>query len=257
MVIDVRDMIGEIGEINKMPYTKRSDGRKMDELRPIKAKVGIIPNAAGSAMFGAGKTIAIAAVYGPKPLHPAHLKKPDRGIIRCEYNMLPFSVSERARPGPSRRSKEISMVTANALSAVVDLKRFPGTVIDVQIMILQADAGTRCAGINAAAMALVHAGIVMKEMLSSVAIGKIDDKIVTDITKEEEDYHEGEGPTDIPFTMTSRKHDITHLQLDGNIQTKRFKEAIEAAKIACSKIHEIQVRALKGEEIDETDGGKK
>lgn len=234
-----------------MPYTKRLDNRKFDELRPIKAKVGIIPNADGSAMFGAGKTIAIAAVYGPKPLHPAHMKKPDTGIIRVEYNMLPFSVTERARPGPSRRSKEISMITENALAAVIDLKRFPGTVIDVQIMIVQADAGTRCAGINAAAMALAHAGIVMKEMVSSVAIGKIDDKIVTDITKEEEDYHEGEGPTDIPFTLTSNTEEITHLQLDGFIQTQRFKEAIEAAKIACKKINEYQIRALKGEDIDE------
>ena len=235
-----------------MGYDKRLDGREMDELRPIKAKVGVVPNADGSALFGAGKTIAIAAVYGPKPLHPAHMKKPDRGIIRVEYNMLPFSVTERARPGPSRRSKEISMVTENALNHVVDLKRFPGTVIDVQIMILQADAGTRCAGINAAAMALAHAGIVMKEMVASVAIGKIDDKIVTDITKPEEDYHEGEGPTDIPFTLTSNTEEITHMQLDGKIQTKRFKEAIDAAKVACKKINEYQVRALKGEDIDET-----
>jgi len=75
--------------------------------------------------------------------------------------MLPFSVTERARPGPSRRSKEISMITENALSAVVDLTRFPGTVIDVEILILQANASTRCAGINAGAMALAHAGIVM------------------------------------------------------------------------------------------------
>ena len=234
-----------------MSYTKRLDGRKADQLRSIKAEVGIIPNADGSAMFAFGKTVAIAAVYGPKPLHPAHMQDPEKGIIRCNYNMLPFSVTERAKPGPNRRSKEISMVAGNALAAVVDLARFPGTVIDVEIIILQANASTRCAGINAAAMALAHAGVVMKEMVSSVSIGKIDDKIVADITKEEEDYHEGEGPTDIPFTMTSRTKQICHLQLDGKIQTYRFKEAIEAAKVACEKVHEYQVRELKGEKIDE------
>ena len=235
-----------------MTYTKRSDGRKFNELRPIRAEIGIIPNADGSALYASGKTIAIAAVYGPRQLHPANMREPDRGIIRCEYNMLPFSVSERARPGPSRRSKEISMVTGNALSSVVDLSRFPGTVIDVQIMILQADAGTRCAGINAAAMALAHAGIVMKEMISSISIGKIDDKIVVDITKEEEDWEEGEGSTDIPITMTSRNNDIVHLQLDGHIQTNKFKEVVEAARIACDKIQDYQMRALKGEKIDES-----
>ncbi|MEK6860053.1 MAG: exosome complex exonuclease Rrp41 [Nanoarchaeota archaeon] len=232
-------------------YTKRPDKRKFDELRPIKAEVGIIPNADGSALFAFGETVAIASVYGPKPLHPQHMQEPDRGIIRCNYNMLPFSVTERAKPGPNRRSKEISMVAGNALASVVDLTRFPGTVIDVEILILQANASTRCAGINAAAMALAQAGIIMKEMVSSVSIGKIDDKIVTDVIKEEEDYEDGEGATDIPFTMTSRTHQITHLQLDGRIQTHRFKEAIEAAKAACEKILDYQMRALKGEKIDE------
>jgi exosome complex component RRP41 len=165
--------------------------------------------------------------------------------------MLPFSVTERAKPGPSRRSKEISMVASNALSSIVDLERFPATVIDVEILILQANASTRCAGINAAAMALAHAGIVMKEMISSVSIGKIDDKIVTDVTKEEEDWIEGEGATDIPFTITSRSKQIVHLQLDGKIQTNRFNEAIESAKKACDKILEYQTRALKGEKINE------
>jgi len=234
-----------------MPYTKRPDGRKMDELRPITTKIGVVPNADGSAMFAFGKTVAIAAVYGPKQLHPQHLQNPKRGIIRCTYNMLPFSVTERARPGPNRRSKEIGMVSGWALSKVVNLEKFPGTVIDVEIMILQANASTRCAGINAAAMALAHAGVEMKEMVASVSIGKIDDKIVADITKEEEDWEEGEGPTDIPFSLTSRTEEITHLQLDGNIQTHRLKEAIEAAKVACKKINEYQVRALKGEVIDE------
>ena len=234
-----------------MAYTKRSDGRKMDELRPIRAEIGIIPNADGSALFAHGDTIAIAAVYGPKPLHPQHLQKPDRGIIRANYNMLPFSVSERAKPGPSRRSREISMITENALSSVVDLTRFPGTVIDVEILILQANASTRCAGINAAAMALAHAGVVMKEMVASVSIGRIDDKIVTDITKEEEDYEEGEGATDIPFTLTSRGNMITHLQLDGKLPAKKLIEAYEAAVIACKKIHKYQERALKGEKINE------
>lgn len=232
-------------------YTKRPDKRKMDELRPIRAEVGIIPNADGSALFAFGDTVAIAAVYGPKPLHPAHMQDPERGIIRCNYNMLPFSVTERAKPGPNRRSKEISMVAGNALAAVVDLERFPGTVIDVEIMILQANASTRCAGINAAAMALAHAGVVMKELVSSVSIGKIDDKIVTDVIKEEEDWEEGEGATDIPFTMTSKAKEITHLQLDGRIQTARFMEAVEAARVACDKILDYQTRALKGEKIDE------
>lgn len=234
-----------------MAYTKRFDGRKADELRPIRAEVGIIPNADGSALFAFGETVAIAAVYGPKHLHPQHMQDPVKGIIRCNYNMLPFSVTERARPGPSRRSKEIGMVSGNALVSIVDTSRFPAAVIDVDIIILQANASTRCAGINAAAMALAHAGVVMKEMVSSVSIGKMDKEIVVDITKDEEDYTEGEGATDIPFTLTSRNKEIVHLQLDGKIQTKRLKESYDMAVKACDKVLEYQERALKGEKIDE------
>jgi len=63
---------------------KRKDGRKNNEMRsPLVAKVGIIPNANGSAMFQIGKTIAIAAVYGPKKMHPQHSQNPERGTLRC------------------------------------------------------------------------------------------------------------------------------------------------------------------------------
>ena len=227
-----------------MAYTKRLDGRKFDELRPTRAEVGIIPNADGSALFAHGDTVAIAAVYGPKPLHPQHLQDPEKGIIRFTYNMLPFSVTERARPGPSRRSKEISMVSANALSSVVELERFPGTVVDVEVMILQANASTRCAGINAAAMALAHAGIPMKDLVSSVSIGKLDKQLVVDVNKDEEDLKDGEGSTDIPITFTNEGK-ITHIQLDGKITTKQLKEVIELARKSCKKIYEVQKEALK------------
>src|SRR3990167_4571714 len=178
---------------------KRLDGRKLNELRPMTAKVGIIPNADGSAMFAFGNTVAIAAVYGPRKLHPQHMQNPSSGVLRCNYDLLSFSVEDRKKPGPSRRSQESSKVTGWALEPVIDLKEFPNTVIDVQIYILQADAGTRTAGINAASMALAHAGIPMKNLICSVAIGKQDKELVVDLNKEEEDYHEGEGATDFPL----------------------------------------------------------
>ena len=228
-----------------MAYTKRFDGRKFDEMREMKAEVGVIPNADGSAMFSFGDTIAIAAVYGPKPLHPQHLQNPQKGIIRCVYDMLSFSVTQRKKPGPSRRSQEISKVTEWALSPIIKIGEFPNTVVDVHIMITQANASTRCAGINAACIALAQAGIPMSEMVSAVSIGKVDDKIVVDLIKEEEDYEEGEGATDMPMAFLSRSGKISLLQLDGKTSPEKLKEAIEAGEKACIKIHEEQVKALK------------
>lgn len=231
--------------------SKRTDGRKINEIREMKAKVGIIPNADGSAMFQTGDTIAIAAVYGPKKMHPQHQQDPERGVLRCTYNMNSFSVTERIRPGPSRRSTEISKIIEWALEPVVMLKDFNNTVVDVHINMIQADAGTRCAAINAAAMALAHAGIPMKDMISSISVGKLDKEIVVDLTKEEEDYHEGEGATDIPVSMTSRGKELTHIQLDGKINNGELMKAIEMAKEAIDSVYKVQMDALK-----EVVGGK-
>lgn len=223
---------------------KRPDGRKNDEFRPVSAKVGVIPNADGSAMWKQGDTIAIAAVYGPKKMHPQHQQDPATGQLRCSYTLGSFSVTERARPGRNRRSQEIDEIIKWAIEPVLIIDDYPNTVIDVHIHIVQADAGTRCAAINAASMALAHAGIPMKDIVSSVACGKLDKTLVVDLTKAEEDYKEGEGSTDIPITMTSRG-ELTHIQLDGKINSAQLKEVVKMGREATKKIYEIQKKALK------------
>lgn len=224
-------------------FTRKS-GRANDEMRPISAEVGIIPNADGSAMYRSGETIAIAAVYGPKKMHPQHSQNPEKGTLRCNYNMMSFSVSDRIRPGPNRRSTEISKITEWALAPVVMLDKYPNMVVDVHIHMIQADAGTRCAGINAAAMALAHAGIPMKDMVSSIAAGKLDKTVVLDLDKyEDSEFEEGDGSTDIPMSFT-RAGELTHIQVDGKINAAELKEAMEMGRKAAQKVYEIQKKAL-------------
>ncbi|HLC54621.1 MAG TPA: exosome complex exonuclease Rrp41 [Candidatus Nanoarchaeia archaeon] len=224
---------------------KRASGRKADEMREMTAKVGVIPNADGSASFSFGNTIAIAAVYGPRQLHPQHMQNPSTGILRVTYDLLSFSVSDRKKPGPSRRSQEISKVIEWALLPVLDLKEFPNTVIDVQVYIPQADASTRVAAINAAALALAHAGIPMRDLVSAVSVGKLDKDLVVDVDKNEEDFHEGEGPTDFPMAKIANRNEFTLLQLDGKIQPELVKKAIVMGQKACNEIYAVQQKALK------------
>ena len=227
-----------------MAYSKRLDKRKFDETRPIEAKVGIIKRAEGSAMFKIGKTIAYAAVYGPRELYPRFQQNPEKGILRVHYNMMPFSsVGGRVRPGGGRRSKEISMVTQKSLLPVVDLSDCPNAVVDVFIELPQTDAGTRCAGICAASMALADAGIIMKELVASVAVGCIDGAVIADLSYDEEAY-EGRV-SDIPVAILPSSGKISLLQMDGELSKGELKKALELAKKVCMEINEVQKKALK------------
>ncbi len=227
-----------------MAYKKRLDGRAVDELRPMEAKAGVIPNADGSAYFKIGKTFAYAAVYGPRELFPKFLQNPQKGIVRCFYSMMPFSGSgERIRPGANRRAQEISMVMTTALEPMVDLSAFPNAVVDVFVDLPQTDAGTRCAAISAAAIALADAGIPMKDMVSSVAVGQVDGAVLADLNYNEEAYDA--IVSDIPVAMTHNKKEISLLQMDGEISKEDLLKALELAKVATEKVYELQKKALK------------
>ncbi|MBI4144185.1 exosome complex exonuclease Rrp41 [Candidatus Woesearchaeota archaeon] len=229
-----------------MTYTKRFDGRGQEDLRPIEAKAGIIPNADGSAMFKIGNTVALAAVYGPRDLRPKFMQNPSTGILRCNYNMMPFSGhGERVRPGGGRRAKEISMIMQKALAPVLNLKEYPNTVVDVFVELPQTDAGTRCAGITAAAIALADAGLEMKDLVSALAVGKVGGTIISDLTYNEEAYEEEGGSTDIPVAIIPSTGEITLLQLDGELTKDELTQALELAKKSAAKIYKVQQEALK------------
>jgi len=225
---------------------KRPDGRNFDELRPIQAEVGIIKNATGSASFAFGNSKAIAAVYGPRQLYPQHLQDPEKCLLRCYYDLASFSVLERKKPGPSRRSTEISLVMTKALEPALILEKFPNTVIDVYVLIVQADASTRCAAINAASMALAHAGILMHDLVGAVSVGKVGGNLIVDLTKAEEDFQDEHGKTtDIPIAMLARSNRISLIQLDGSISKEELNKAVKLAKKVMPQIIKAQRDALK------------
>jgi exosome complex component RRP41 len=230
-------------------YKKRFDDRKFDETRPMKAEISVVPNVTGSSTLSMGDTKVIAAVEGPKPLHPRRMQDPEGGLLRCHYDMMSFSVDDRKRPGPSRREIEIGLVMRNALQPFLLLKEFPKAVVDLFTEVYQADAGTRCASISAASLALADAGVPMRDLVAAVSVGKVGDKIVLDLTKKEEDFEE--GATDMPVSMSGRTKEISALQLDGSITMEEFKEALKLAEKGCQQIYEFQKKTLKSRyEVD-------
>ena len=219
----------------------RIDGRKADELRPIKLQVGVLGNADGSAYVEHGKNKILAAVFGPREMHPKHLSQPDRMVIRCRYHMAPFSVQERKSPAPSRREVELSKVIRESLEPSVFVELYPRTGIDVFIEVLQADGGTRCASITAASLAIADAGIPLRDLVVACAAGKVEDTVVLDLMDTEDKV----GAADVPVAFMPNLNAVTLLQMDGVLAPQEFETAVNMAIEGCKKIYQMQKEALR------------
>jgi exosome complex component RRP41 len=219
----------------------RLDGRKADELRSVKLQVGVLSNADGSAYVEHGKNKILAAAFGPREMHPKHLAQPDRMVLRCRYHMAPFSVPERKSPAPSRREVELSKVIKESLEPALFLELYPRTGVDVFIEVLQADGGTRCASITAAALAIADAGVPMKDLVVACAAGKVEDKVVLDLFDAEDKL----GSADVPVAYMPNLNAVTLLQMDGILTPDEFEKAVNMAMDGCKKIYELQKDALK------------
>jgi exosome complex component RRP41 len=218
----------------------RTDGRKPDEIRPLHIEAGVLHRADGSAYLEWGNNKVMAAVYGPREYQPRRFQKADKCVVRAKYNMAPFSTSDRKRPGPDRRSQEIGKVIADAFENVILTEKWPRGVIDINMEILQADAGTRIAALVAAAVALADAGIPMKGMVSGCAVGKVDGKLCVDLNGPEDNY----GDADLPVAINNATGDIVLLQMDGHLSGDEFDQALDLAVVACGQVYQEQRAAL-------------
>ena len=223
------------------PEGLRIDGRKLDELRPIRIVAGALTQADGSAFVEWGANKVMAAVYGPREVHPRHLQQNNKAVVQCRYNMAAFSVDERKRPGLDRRSQEISKVISEAFESVIFAEEFPRTSIDIYIEVLQANAGTRCAGVVAASVALADAGIPMVDLLPAVACGKVAGRIALDLKKEEDNF----GEADLPMALVPQSGRLVLLQMEGHMNREELAQSLELGVRGCHEIHEKMKQALR------------
>jgi exosome complex component RRP41 len=207
----------------------------------MQIRAGALHQADGSAFVEWGANKVMAAVYGPREVHPRHLQQNNKAVIQCRYNMAAFSVDERKRPGLDRRSQEISKVIAEAFESVVFAEEFPRTSIDIYIEVLQANAGTRCAGLVAASVALADAGIPMVDLLPAVAVGKIGGAIALDLKKEEDNF----GEADLPMALVPQSGRLVLLQMEGHMTEDELAQSLDLGVRGCREIYEKMKQALR------------
>jgi len=221
---------------------KRLDGRAPDELRKIRIEAGVIEEADGSAYVEWGGNKILCGVYGPRECIPRHGASPYHALVKCRYMMSPFaSAEEHGRSGPSRRSTELSKVIREVFENLIIAERFPNTQINIFLDVLQADGGTRTASITAATVALVNAGIPMRDMVSAIAVGKAGDTLIVDLGKAEDNL----GQSDMPLAMSHKNKRLLLLQMDGLLTKDEIKKMIEMGEKSCDQTHDLQADALK------------
>ncbi len=182
---------------------QRSDGRAADQLRPINFQLDIAPQAAGSVLVSMGNTRVICTVM-VEELVPRWMKEQNvsGGWLTAEYSMLPYSTAPRKPRDITRgkidgRSTEIQRLIGRSLRAAIDLEKLGPRTIWIDCDVLQADGGTRTAGITGASVALAIAcerlveekrirELPLRGLLGAVSAGILDGTAIVDLNYEED-----------------------------------------------------------------------
>ena len=186
----------------------RSDGRKAAELRPIDIRTDFLEQPHGSVLYGQGKTLVLCTATIEEGV-PRWLYGSGRGWMTAEYSMLPASTGERtpravSRGRPDGRTVEIQRLIGRSLRAVCDFEALGERTLWLDCDVLQADGGTRCAGITgawiAARRALDRFGLskALAGSVAAVSVGIVGGEALLDLVYEEDSSAE----TDMNVVMT-------------------------------------------------------
>jgi len=223
-----------------LTHNKRPDGRKPDEIRPLGIKVGLLPRVHGSAIFERGETQVLSIVtLGSSSLGQLieGMDGESKKHYLHHYNFPPFSSGEAKRRGaPGRREIGHGILAEKSLAPVIpSAEVFPYT-IRVVSEVLSSAGSTSQAAVCGSTLALMQAGVPLKEPVAGISIGLITDKndrskyvTLTDIAYQED------AQGDMDFKVAGTKNGITAIQMDiklNGISMKILEEALEKAKVA-------------------------
>ena len=208
----------------------RHDGRSPADLRPVTIEPHWLKNAAGSCLVSMGDTRVLCAVSVEDRV-PNHMKDSGQGWVTGEYAMLPASGGERTprevtRGRPSGRTMEIQRLIGRALRAVVDRKALGQRTLWVDCDVLQADGGTRTAGITGGWVALALALARLREkkivtlpaltgQVAAVSVGMVAGTPALDL-----DYIE-DSSAEVDFNVV-RTSDGRYVEIQGTAETTPF-----------------------------------
>ncbi|MDD2732061.1 MAG: polyribonucleotide nucleotidyltransferase [Candidatus Pacebacteria bacterium] len=245
--------IDNLVHLNAIKHNKRVDGRKLDELREISCEVGLLKRAHGSALFSRGQTKSLSILTLGAPGDQQLLEGMEivgKKRFMHHYNFPPYSTGE-VKPvrGPGRREIGHGMLAEKAILPLIpSVDEFPYTIRSVSEM-LSSNGSTSMASVTSTSLALMDAGVPIKNPASGIAIGLMQDleteefKVLTDI-QGPEDHH-----GDMDFKVAGTEKGITAIQLDvkiWGINKEIMKEALSRAKKARLEILNKMKKVISG-----------
>lgn len=168
----------------------RTDGRRSDELRPVSLETGVQRDPLGSVLARFGQTIVLCAATAGDRV-PDWLSGKGRGWLTAEYAMLPGSSGSRVPRVQKGRAEEIQRLVGRSLRMALDLGALGERLITIDCDVIQADAGTRCAGITGGMVALelacrrlvqqgVIAGSPIRRRVCAVSVAVVEGEVLLD-----------------------------------------------------------------------------
>lgn len=235
----------------------RFDGRKNDEIRPVKIIPDYIMHPAGSVLISMGNTKVICTASVEEKT-ASHLKGTGKGWVTAEYGMLPGSTSsrkQRERKKVDGRSQEIQRLIGRALRSVVDMDAMGERSIWIDCDVIQADGGTRTASITGAYVAMVLAfrklveegsldEIPVKGYISAISVGIIDGEVRLDLPYEED----SRAGVDMNIVMNEKGEyvEIQGTAEDGAFSGEELTKMLAYAKKGCDELMAVQKEVLEG-----------
>lgn len=218
------------------------DGRRANELRKVSVKLGMQTHSDGSAYLEQGNTKILATVYGPREARHRSQVLHDRAIINVEFIISSFAMFERKKISKSdKRQLEIACWIKKCFECVIFTANYPKSQIDIYIQVLQADGGLASASINAVSLALVDAGISMKDYVFASSIGIFESSFLLDLSKLEESSQVAE--LTVASCPTSGK--VLLVQSDSKISLTSLDEAMSLSIAGSKQLHKVLDFAVK------------
>jgi len=231
------------------PEGLRQDGRSSTCMRHMRCRLAVCERPNGSALMQMGNTQVLASVYGPKEAQGGQGGAPGLGqcVVRCSISRLAASGGERLRRPVDVRSKASQRVVAGALQAAIKTSKYPGSQIDVCLQVVQADGGITACCINAACLALVHAGIEMTDYVTACtacAVPTATNTSTQTCALLDASAAEGSGGCEVTVAYLPSKQRLVALTSLHTLHRSQYDQVLDMAVEGCKEVYETLNREV-------------